>query len=189
MRFELPGTKNRREILAEPELLRINAEGVGKRAKFLFGALLTLLYATFMIGTFRIISSKSEMTSFFIFALIFTVIYLPTMKQILNKKIVSLVFTRIGIADTGLFAVKYDKLGGYRWEKSSGVIATGQASKNDEITLFLSANSGLFPEAAFVTRFGGSVLASYGYFFNADQIKCAEEILNSFGINKLPDRT
>lgn len=62
MRFELPGTKKHREILAAPELLRIDAEGMSKRMKFLFGSLLTLLYLTFLIGTFRIISSKHEMT-------------------------------------------------------------------------------------------------------------------------------
>ena len=189
MRFELPGTRNRREILAAPELLRINAEGMSERAKLLFSALLTLLYATFLIGTSRIISSKTEMISFFIFALIFTVIYVPTMKQIFNKKISSLVFTQIGIADTGLFSAKYEKIGSYRWAIDSGVFATGQRSKEVRKTLMLRGKGGLFPEADFKDRFGNSIIGNYGYFFDNAQIQKVEEIFNGLGINKTPDRT
>lgn len=60
MRFELPGTKNRREILAAPELLRINAVGMSERAKFLFGTLLTLLYVTFLIGTIELTQQSQK---------------------------------------------------------------------------------------------------------------------------------
>lgn len=128
------------------------------------------------------------MTSYFLFSAIFTVIYFPTMKQICTKKIVSLVFTEIGIADSGLFAVKYDHLGGYKWASCDTFCANGSMKKADKTTLFLTANKGLLKDVRFVTRFGTPALASYGYFFDDNQVKCTEEILNRFGINKLPER-
>lgn len=187
MRFELSRTKHRCEILAAPELLRINAVGMSERAKFLFGTLLTLLYVTFLIGAYRVNSSSSEKTSYFLFLSIFTAIYLPTMKQIFTKKVVSLVFTTIGIADTGLFAVKYEDLGGYKWASCDTFCANSSMKKADKTTLFLTANKGLLKEVRFVTRFGTPALASYGFFFDDNQVKCTEEILNRFGINKLPE--
>lgn len=111
------------------------------------------------------------------------------MKHIFNKKIVSLVFTKVGIADTGLFAMKYEQLGSYNWTRCNAFFATGQAKKADRVTLFLTANRGLFKSAGLVTNFGTPILASYGYFFNDSQIKCAEEILNQVGIMKLSDKT
>lgn len=198
MRLELPGLRNRREILAAPELLRITAEGMKLSVitKSLLAFVLILLYSMFMYGSIRTIITKPiHNKETFIMSFVFLAIFLSIAVAILIRLIfkderMSLIFTEVGMAGTGLFNVKYDRIGTYGWEICNGILATGQASKKEnKKTLRITANKGLFPELAYKDRFGNSILGSYGYLFDSNQINKTEEIMNSFGIKKMPDKT
>jgi len=196
MRFDLPGVTNRREILAAPELLRIEAEGMqlSKITKVLIMVLMTLLYFIFVGGSlYNIVTHQFHDTGGFIkvFAALFVMItglYVAAALLIIKNNRSALIFTEVGIAGTALFSAKYENLGGYAWESSNGFLTTGQLSKKMKKTLFITANKGWFPETRYVTRFGTSGLGSHGYYFKPYQIQMVEEIMTSRGIKRLPDR-
>ncbi len=196
MRFKLPVVTNRREILVAPELLRVEAQGMhlSKFTKVLIMVLLTLLYCMFVGGSiYNIVTHQFHDTDGFIkvFAALFvmiTALYVAATFLIIKKKRSALIFTEVGIAGTALFSAKYEDLGGYAWESSSGFLTTGQVSKKMKKTLFITANKGLLPEVRYVTRFGTSVLGSHGYYFKLDQIQSVEKIMANRGIKRLPDR-
>lgn len=196
MTFGLPGTKKRREILTAPELMTVEAEGMplSKFTKVLMVGILTILYCMFIGGSvYNIINHRFRDTDAFIriFAaasVITTIGYAAATLLIINKNRSLLIFTEVGIAGNALISAKYEDLGGYAWESSSGFLTTGQASKEKKKTLFITANKGWFPEVRYVTRFGTSVLASFGYYFNPEQVQQVEEIMVSRGIKRLQDR-
>ena len=196
MTFGLPGTMKRREILTASKLLTVEAEGMplSKFTKVLVVGTLTLLYCMFIGGSiYNIVNHRFRDTDAFIklfaaVSVIATVGYAAATLLIINKNRSSLVFTEVGIAGNALISVKYDDLGGFAWETSSGFLTTGQASKEKKKTLFITANKGLFPEVRYATRFGTSVLASFGYYFDSEQIQKVEEIMASRGIKRLQDR-
>ena len=196
MRFELPGSRKRREILAATELLKVEAEGMklSTLTKVLMVGILTLLYGMFIGGSVNNIVNHryrydDAFISIFVTAsVIATIGYAAATLLIIKKKRSSLVFTEAGIAGNALITAKYEDLGGYTWESSSGFLSTGQASKEKKKTLFITANKGWFPEVRYATRFGTSVLASFGYYFNSDEVKKVEEIMANRGIKRLQDR-
>ncbi|RII24976.1 MAG: hypothetical protein CXR30_19405 [Geobacter sp.] len=196
MSCALPGLKKRREILAAPELLKVEAEGMqlSKFTRALMVGTLSLLYGMFIGGSIynivnhRIKDTEAYLQVFVPMSVIATAFLAVACLLIIKKNRFSLVFTEVGIAGTALFSAMYEDLGGYAWESSSGFLATGQTSKEKKQTLFITANKGWFPEVRYATRMGTSVLASFGYYFNPEQIQKAEEIMASRGIKRLPDR-
>ncbi|MBJ6751066.1 hypothetical protein [Geomonas anaerohicana] len=196
MSLELPGVRKRRKILTAPELLKVEAEGMqlSKFTRVLMVGTLTLLYCMFIGGSVynivnhRIKNTEAYLQVFVPMSVIATAFLAVASLLIIKMNRSSLVFTEIGIAGTAMFSAVYEDLGGYAWEASSGLLATGQTSREPKKTLFITANKGWFPEVRYVTRMGTSVLASFGYYFKPDQIQKAEEILASRGIKRLPDR-
>lgn len=196
MTFGLPGTKKRREILAAPELIKVEADGMqlSKFTKVLLVGTLSLLYCMFIGGSiFNIINHRFRDTETFIklfaaVSVLTTIGYVAATLLIIRKNRSSLVFTETGIVGNALISAKYDELGGFAWETCSGFITTGQASKEKKKTLFIAANRGWFPDVRYETRFGTSVLASFGYYFNADQVQKVEEVMASRGVQRLQDR-
>ena len=167
---------------------------LSKFTKALMVGLLTMLYCMFIGGSVyniannRFRDTEASIKVFAAASVIATAFYAVATLLVIKKNRSSLVFTEVGIAGTAMFSAKYEDLGGYAWESSSGFLATGQTSKKKKKTLFITANKGWFPEVRYVTRMGTSVLASFGYYFNSDQIKKIEEIMASCGIKRLPDR-
>lgn len=195
MNLELPGVKKRREILTAPELLKVEAEGMqlSKITRALMVGTLTLLYCMFIGGSIynianhRIKNTEAYLQAFVPMSVIATALLAVASLLITKKNRSSLVFTEVGLAGTAMFSAKYEDLGGYAWESSSGFLATGKTSKETKKTLFITANKGWFQESRYVTRMGTSVLASFGYYFTPEQIQKAEEIMASRGIKRLPD--
>ncbi len=196
MRFELPGKRKCRDILAAPELMRVDA--MGMKLSILTKSLLTftlvLLYSMFMYGSIRTIITGSIhdkdtfIKAFAILAVFATVAVCALIPLIFKDRRNPLIFTQIGIVGPGLFNVRYENIGSYGWEICKGILATGQASKEKKATLRLTGSSGLFSGLAFVDRFGNSIYGNYGYFFTDTQIVQTEEIMNERGIEKVPDR-
>jgi hypothetical protein len=197
MRFERPAMKNRREILAATELLRVDAEGMKLSivTKSLLAFTLTLFYSMFMYGTIRTIITGTMhdrtalIMAFVVLAVLATVALVVLIPVIFKDKIRTLIFTQKGILGPGLFNVKYEDIETYGWEICKGILATGQASKEKKITLRLTSNKGPFSAPALFDNFGNSIFGNYGYFFTTNQILQAEEILNERSIMKIPDRT
>lgn len=195
MTFGLPVLKKRREILDAAELMKVEPAGMqlSKFTKVLIVSTLTLLYGMFIGGSiYNIINHKFRDTEAFtkvfaVAAVMFTIIFAVAIFLIIKKKRSSLVFTDAGIAGPAILSVKYEELGGYAWQTDSGFMATGQTSK-DKKTLLITANKGWFPEVRYVTRGGTSVLASYGYFFEPDQMRKVDEIMANYGIKRLLDK-
>lgn len=196
MTIGLPRTKKRREILAAPKLLKVEATEMqlSKFTRVLLVGTLTLLYSMFIGGSINnIINRRFPDTEAFIkiFAVgsaLTTIGYVAAILLIVTRNRSSLIFTEVGIAGNALITVKYSDLGGYAWETSSGFITTGQGSEERKRTLFITANKGWLPELRYETRFGTSVIASFGYYFTSDQIQNVNEIMARYGIRRLEDR-
>ncbi len=122
-------------------------------------------------------------------AIMLTTLYLCAVALIIRNKRNPLIFTETGIVGTGFFNAKYERIGTFRWEICNGLLATGEATKQSKKTLLITANTGLFPEMAYKTRIGTSILGSYGYYFDETQVNKVEVILSGVGIKKLPDKT
>lgn len=196
MTFGLPITKKRREILAAPELMKVEATEMqlSKFTRLLLVGALTLLYCIFIGGSIiniinrRFPDTEAFIKIFAVAAVLTTIGYVAAMLLIVTRNRSSLIFTEIGIAGNALITVKYNDLGSYAWETSNGFITTGQGSKETKTTLFLTANKGWLPELRYETRFGTSVIASFGYYFTSDQIQHVNEIMARYGIQRLEDR-
>jgi hypothetical protein len=167
-----------------PELLRVNAREITAKAKLLFGPLAVVFYILFLVRALAH-GHNSVGMPFVIFVIFLTTGLLIILHNIFGKRKSYLIFTSIGIADTKRFAVKYDQLGAYKWEKCSVFLPPRDLQETSETTLFLTANKGTFPESAFVTRSGESILGRHRYFFDGNQILQAEKILDGFGIERL----
>lgn len=187
------GSSKRKEILEAPELLRIFGTGMelSKITKILMAGLLTLLFAMFISGTYQTITNRpTDEKSEFMILLIVLMIALTSFWAIVmyalfrNKKF-ELIFTQNGVVGDGFPPTKYEKFGGYQWITTSGFVATGQNSKGGRVTLYLTANSGLLPKGAFLTNYGTSILETYGYYFDNDQIERVEAIFSSYGVQNL----
>jgi len=180
MRFELPISRKRREILAAPELLRFEPEmmKISSLVITLVSVVATLL--CFMALPGMIFGGFNAIFIPFIGSVI-TVTFILVIARIVqfNKK--SLIFTQVGIAGGEMFCARYDELGTYKWENYCGMFSTPNI---DRKTLFLTSNKGMFRNFAYMARGGGSILGAYGYFFDTDQIKSVEKILDGFGVRK-----
>ncbi|MBT0654097.1 hypothetical protein KI810_13605 [Geobacter luticola] len=89
-----------------------------------------------------------------------------------------LIFTSVGITGCALMAIKYEQLDGYNWEKW----------ENSKTTLILLPK-GIFSEGSCRSRTGESTFGAYGYFFDNEQIRTAEEILEKAGVVKVNIRS
>jgi hypothetical protein len=196
MGFELPGIKNRKEILAASELLRIETEGLKLTVvtKSLLVFTLALFYSMFMYGSIQNIMTRTRpgkptfVMAFVIMAVFATTALILLIPVILKDKRLPLIFTEKGIAGTGFFNVKYENIGTYGWETCSSGLALKQTSGVKKITLALTANKGLFPDLAYRNRLGSSILGTYCYFFSPNQMEKADAILNGYGIRKVADK-
>src|SRR6185369_4635563 len=152
MRFELPAMKLRREILAAPELMRVDAVGMKLSilTKSLLAFTLALFYSMFMYGCIRTIitgtmhDKNTLITAFVVLAVFATVALVVLIPIIFKEKRNSLIFTQKGILGPGLFNVKYEDIGTYGWEICKWILATGQAAKEKKTTLRLTSNKSPF---------------------------------------------
>jgi len=180
MRFELSKTKKRREILAAPELLRIEPEMIKMSSLIILLASVVVTLLCFMVLPGMIFGRFDSIFIPFIGAVI-TVIFILVIARIVQSSRKSLLFTQVGIAGAGMFYARYDELGTYQWENYRGVFSIPNIAKK---TLLITSNKGMFRDFAYTARGGGSILGAYGYFFDIDQIKSAEKILDGFGVRK-----
>ncbi len=180
--IELSSPIKRKKILAEPELLRVEVDGpkgaVVSRSLIVvlsFAYVLFYLFAmNYVLNTYADDNSLRIFASIFItlsFACIAVLVIVLSSRQ-------PLIFTSVGIAGCSLMAIKYEQLDGYNWEK-------WENSKNTLILL----PKGIFSEGSCRTRTGESTFGAYGYFFNKEQIRTAEEILEKAGVVKVNIRS
>lgn len=185
--IELSSRKKRNEILAEPELLRIDigpTSGVKTpKAMYLLPFLAYIaVYAYVVHYVFQTISNLSPDKSNYIFSfIVITLVFVSFAGFIIiasSKK--PLIFTKVGMVGKALIAIKYEQLDGYNWEKSTEF---GNTKKSLALL-----PKGVFNEMNYRDKFGNSILETYGYYFDSSQIKTAEEIFEKAGVVKVNTR-
>lgn len=183
--IELSSPWKRKSILAEPELLKIQTGTASdvktpKAMYFLPLSAYIAVYAFAMHYVFQTISDSAPDKSNYIFSfLVVTLVFVSIAGLViilLSKK--PLIFTSVGIVGCALMAIKYDQIDGYNWEKC-----------DDSKTTLILLPKGVFSEGACRTRTGESTFGAYGYFFNSEQIRAAEEILEKAGVVKVNIRS
>lgn len=178
MRFERSRSRKRREILAAPELLRIEPEMMKMSLLVISLVSVVVTLLCFMVLPGMIFGGFDTIFIPFIGSVI-TVTFILVIAQF-NRK--SLIFTQVGIAGGGIFCARYDELGTYQWENYCGIFSIPNIAKK---TLLITSNRGIFRDFAYPARGGGSILGACGYFFDTDQIKSVEKILDGFGVRKV----
>lgn len=185
--IELSSLKKRKEILTEPELLRISIGTTNnvKTPKILLCLLLSAyisVYLFVMYNAFKTINDLSLDKSFNVFAFIFItlgfigfagVVIIASSKQ-------PLIFTSVGIVGKALIAIKYEQLDGYNWENSKEFGSTKK-------TLALLPK-GVFRGMFYRDKLGNSIFETYGYHFDNSQIRTAEEVFEKAGVMKVDFR-
>lgn len=185
--IELSSRKKRNEILAEPELLRIEIGSTSSvktpKAMYLLPLLAYIaVYAYALHYVFQTISDLSGDKSNYIFSfIVITLVFVSFAGFIIiasSKK--PLIFTSVGMVGKALIGIKYEQLDGYNWEKS-----TEFGSTKKSLALL---PKGVFSEMNYRDKLGNSILETYGYYFDSSQIRTAEEIFEKAGVVKVNTR-
>lgn len=185
--IELSSRKKRNEILAEPELLRIDigtTSGV-KTPKAMYLLALSAYLAVYAYVVHYVLQTISELSpekSNYIFSfIVITLVFVSVAGFIviaLSKK--PLIFTSVGMVGKALIAIKYEQLDGYNWEKSKEFNSTKKS--------LALLPKGVFSEMNYRDKLGNSILETYGYYFDSSQIRTAEEIFEKAGVVKVNTR-
>lgn len=179
--IELSSPIKRKRIQAEPELLRVEVEG--PKSAVVSRPLMVILsfaYALFYLFAMNyVFNTYADDNSFRIFASIFITLSFVCIAVlvIVSSSRKPLIFTSIGIVGRALMAIKYEQLDGYNWERCKGL--------NSSKTTLVLLPKGIFSEGEFRSYQGMSIFEFYGYFFNNEQIRTAEEILEKAGVVKV----
>jgi len=180
MRFELSRSRKRREILAAPELLRIEPEMMKMSLLVITLVSVVVTLLCFMVLPGMIFGGFDTIFIPFIGSVI-AVTFILVIARIVQFNRKPLIFTQVGIAGGWMFCARYDELGTYQWENYKGIFPILNKAKK---TLLITLNKGIFRDFAYTARGGGSILGACGYFFDTDQIKSVEKILDGFGVQK-----
>lgn len=185
--IELSSRKKRNEILAEPELLKIDigsANGV-KTPKAMYLLPLLAYVAVYSYVLHRVFQAFSDLSldkSHYIFSfIVITLVFVSFAGFIViasSKK--PLIFTKVGMVGKALIAIKYEQLDGYNWENSTQF---GSARKSLALI-----PKGVFSEMNYRDKFGNSILETYGYYFDNSQIRATEKIFEKAGVVKVNTR-
>jgi len=181
------------EILSQPELLRVTPVGVKlSTITFLLALIAIYMYSLLFYAVIQAIPKNSineaQYHALIVIVITFGVgIAVLTVYALVTKKKQPLVFTTIGMVGIGKYAVKYNELECYGWQKCNKFMASGQFLGRLQTTIRLYPKSKSWLKPTFVDRFGNSIFGNFGYFFDDIQMKSANEILTRYGVRLVPD--
>lgn len=182
------------EILSQPELLRITPVGAKLSIITILSSLIIIyLYSLLFYSAIQAIpkNSMSETQYYALLAIVITFgtgIAILTAYALFAKKKEPLIFTTIGIVGIGKYALKYNELECYGWQRCNNFIASGQLSGRLQTTIRLYPKSKSWLKPTYIDRFGNSIFGNFGYFFDENQTKTANELFTRFGVRMIPDQ-
>lgn len=174
----------RKEIISAPLLIQIEAMGweMPIIITILLCSIITVLFAMFIIG-FLNYPTETKWTLIIVGCIFGCIIYAAALILIIYmSKKKPLILTEKGIVGPYFIAIKWDDIKSYKWETFKGPTRmAANAPKGGGISLFIRDKS-IIPH--YVDRFGHTVFANLGYFFDEDQIIKTDDIFQRFKIEK-----
>jgi len=182
------------EILSQPELLRITPLGVKlSTISFLLSLMAICLYSLLFYAAVQAIpqNSFSETQYHALLTIVIIVgagIAILTVYALVTKKQQPLIFTTIGIVGIDKYAIKYSELESYGWQQCNNFLASGKLSGQLQTTIRLYPKSKSWLKPTYIDRFGNSIFGNFGYFFDENQTKTANELFTRFGVKMISDQ-
>jgi len=183
----------KKEILSQPELLRISPVGVKlSTISFLLVLIAICLYSLLFYAAVQAVPQNSLSETQYHALLTIVIIFgagiaILAVYALVTKKQQPLIFTTIGIVGIDKYAIKYGELESYGWQQCNNFLASGQLSGQLQTTIRLYSKSKSWLKPTYIDRFGNSIFGNFGYFFDDIQMKAANEILSSYGVRLILD--
>ncbi|MBN1366248.1 MAG: hypothetical protein JW976_15715 [Syntrophaceae bacterium] len=184
MAFDFLRKTKRKEIMSAPHWLKIEPMGweMPMIIIIILYSIATALFAMFIVG-FLNYPPATSWTKIIVGCIFGCGIYAAALIGIgyISKK-KPLILTERGIIGPYFIAIKWNDIKSYKWETFKGPTRMANAPKGGGISLFIR-DERVIPH--YVDRFGHTVFANMGYFFNQDQITKTDEIFQRLGIGKI----